>query len=47
MIRPGFAEAGADLEQTAGIGRNDDGRAGLEDVLNFAALKALSHFRLR
>src|SRR5436853_142349 len=36
----GFAEAGADLEKAAGVGGDDNLRAGFDDVGDFALLQA-------
>ena len=43
----GFVQTRAHLEQAAGVGGDDAGGTGLEDVLDLAALEAFGHFWLR
>lgn len=41
----GFVEAGLNLEDAAGVAGDDDRGAGLDDVMDLAALEAFGHFR--
>src|SRR5215470_10740360 len=45
VTRAGAVQAGADLHNAARIGRDHGGRAGLENVLDLAALQLFGHRR--